>query len=64
VVVKLSVCNTTGAWRTGTASSDRLTYAKLETRAGEAWFCGAELEACEKWLEILKASYRLKEHHG
>jgi hypothetical protein len=30
----------------GIASSDRLTYAKLDTRTGEAWFCGGELDAC------------------
>jgi hypothetical protein len=27
-------------------ASERLTYAKLDTRTGEAWLCGAELEAC------------------
>jgi hypothetical protein len=27
-------------------ASERLTYAKLDTRTGEAWLCGAELDAC------------------
>jgi len=27
-------------------ASERLTYAKLDTRTGEAWLCGAELDVC------------------
>ena len=27
-------------------ASERLTYAKLDTRTGEAWLCGAELDDC------------------
>jgi hypothetical protein len=27
-------------------ASEHLTYAKLDTRTGEAWLCGAELDVC------------------
>jgi hypothetical protein len=37
------------------ASDEHLTYAKLDTRTGEAWVCGADMDACIPMTD--KAAY-------